>query len=191
MAAQAGALRRRRSAMGTLIIFYSRTGTTRSVAIDLANRLDAETLEILCPQYRPGALRYLRAGYDSVRGNLPAIEIPQASLQDYGLLLVGGPVWTSHPALPLRSFLRQATDFPPRIGLFLTYGGHSDSELAFDEMTATLPDRVVARLALNSEDVSSGNYTAALGAFIDTLAEHTKASARRQGRARREPDPHP
>jgi len=59
----------------TLIVYYSRTGTTATIARALANRLDGDTREIRCDRYTGGLLRYLLAGYDSVRGNLPEIEM--------------------------------------------------------------------------------------------------------------------
>lgn len=171
--------------MQTAILYYSRTGVTRTVAEALATKLDAELMEIRCPRYRPGALRYLRAGYDSVKGNLPQIEMPPLVTKGLGLLVIGGPVWTSHPALPLRSFLAQAGNLPPRIGLFLTYGGHSDSELAFAEMASGLPNPAEACIALTAADIGDGSYLAALEAFAAQLmhpASMPKTSARRADR---------
>ncbi len=155
--------------MQTVILYYSRSGTTRSVAEALATRLDAELAEIRCPRYRPGALRYLRAGYDSVKGKLPPIEMPPVVMPDLELLVIGGPIWTSHPALPIRSFLAQARQLPPRIALFLTYGGHSDSELAFEEMASSLPKPAEACIAINAADIHEGHHLDALDAYAAKL----------------------
>ena len=93
------------SPVKALIIYYSRTGNTRWLAQALADQLDAEVLELKCDRYRPGPLRYLRAGYDSVKGNIPPIDLPQRNYLAYDLVLLGTPIWTSYPALPLRAFL--------------------------------------------------------------------------------------
>lgn len=155
--------------MRTLIVYYSRTGTTQRVATTLAQRFNAETVEILCPRYGPGVFRYLRAGYDSVKGHLPPIEVEPVAMEACDLLLLGGPIWTSHPALPLRSFLAEAKKFPRRIALFLTYGGQSDSEVAFDEISAVLPNPPEACIALRAPDVLDGSYISALDAFTSRL----------------------
>lgn len=70
--------------MRTLVIYYSRTGTTRKVAQALADMLGADTAEIRCERYGVGGLGYIRAAYDSVRGARPAIVIPTAVESDYG-----------------------------------------------------------------------------------------------------------
>ena len=98
--------------MKALIVYYSRTGTTAKVAESLAAALKADVVEIKCARYRPGWLRYLRAGYDSVKGIMPPIEVPRIQPLNYDVILLGAPIWTSYPALPLRSFLALGTDLP-------------------------------------------------------------------------------
>ena len=154
----------------TLIVYYSRTGTTRRLATALAERLGADMAEIHCPRYRPGMLRYLRAGYDSVKGNLPPIEAPKIEARTYELVLLGAPVWTSHPALPLRAFLAHAPLLPARVGLFLTYGGHSAPDVAIRETEQLVPGGLVASLALNASDVGTAAMDPAIATFAGKLA---------------------
>ncbi len=138
----------------TLIVYYTRTGTTRTLANALATELKADVDEIQCERYRPGGLRYLRAGYDSVRGNLPPISIPAKNPSDYDLVLIGGPIWTSYPALPIRAYLDRAPALPARVAVFLTFGGHSPPEKAIEMMTSLLPRQIDAALTLSSDDVN-------------------------------------
>ncbi|TQV82236.1 flavodoxin family protein [Denitrobaculum tricleocarpae] len=154
-----------------LIIYYSRTGTTKKLAKVLAEMLNADLAEIRCDRYRPGIFRYLRAGYDSVRIKLPPIRFPPMAPHDYDLVLIGGPVWTSYPALPLRSFLAHPPGLPPRIGLFLTYGGHSDPVVAFEAMAASLSQPVAERLAVKAQHVADGSYVTAARAFAEVLSK--------------------
>jgi len=120
----------------TLIVYYSRTGTTRKLAQALADAFGADISEIRCDRYGPGPFRYLRAGYDSVKANLPPIDMPQTRFLDYDLVLIGGPIWTSYPALPIRALLAGKPELPERVGLFLTYGGHSSPDKAIAEVAA-------------------------------------------------------
>lgn len=163
--------------MRTLIVYYSRTGTTRRLATALAGALDAELAEIHCARYRRGWFRYLLAGYDSVKGNLPPIEVPSVAFGDYDLVLIGAPVWTSHPALPIRAFLAGAPALPARTALFLTYGGHSPAETAVAELTAVLPSPAEADLCLRSDEV--GGNSDRLDAFLEALKPGGKSDAER------------
>ncbi|MEM9471268.1 MAG: hypothetical protein AAGA00_04875 [Pseudomonadota bacterium] len=161
--------------MRTLIVYYSRTGTTAKVARALASRLNADIREISCDRYAGGIFRYLLAGYDSVRGNLPEIEMAEYLPEHYDLVLVGTPIWTSHPALPVRSFLNRKPDLPARIAIFLTHGGHSPPQTCIDELAELLPVPVEAKLTFNSEQVAAGRFSDDVGDFA---AELEKRSAR-------------
>ena len=166
--------------MRTLIVYYSRTGTTRRLATALAGALDAELAEIRCARYRRGWLRYLRAGYDSVKGNLPPIEAPDMKLDDYDLVLIGAPVWTSHPALPIRAFLADAPKLPARVAVFMTYGGHSPADTAVKEMTALLPGPSEADLCLKSDAVNGDDLADSFDAFVATLKRGGKSDVERR-----------
>lgn len=155
--------------MKTLIVFYSRTGTTATVAHALAETLDADIAEIKCPRYRPGWLRYLRAGYDSVKGNLPPIDIPPVPYSDYDLILLGAPIWTSYPALPLRSFLSESRELPARVALFLTYGGHSLPEKAVEAIAKSLPTALESTLEVRHDDVEQRGFSDTIKAFAGQL----------------------
>lgn len=161
--------------MRTLVVYYSRTGHARAVAEALGNALDAELAEIRCDRYRGGPWRYLRAGYDSVRGNLPPIEGPTMAPDTHDLVIIGGPVWTAHPALPIRTFLSERPDLPRRIALFLTHGGHSLPERAFAEMQALLPTPAVATLALRDGEIDKGELSTAIEDFTAALGQRDAA----------------
>ncbi len=152
-----------------LIAYYSRSGTTQKLALALASALDADVVEIRCKRYGPGIFNYLRAGYDSVKGNLPPIELSRDSAQDYDLVLLGAPIWTSYPALPLRAFLAGKPRLPPRVALFLTYGGHSPPETAVNEVEALLPVPVEASLLLRSKEVREDVLPDKVAEFTATL----------------------
>lgn len=152
-----------------LIVFYSRSGTTRRLAAALAQRLDAEVAEIRCERYGRGVFGFMRAAYDSLRGNLPPVETSQKVTGDYDIALLGAPVWTSHPAVPLRAFLQSSPDLPARVALFLTYDGHSAPEVAIRETQALLPGTLQASLSLRGEEVRGSGLAELVENFSDRL----------------------
>lgn len=152
-----------------LIVCYSRTGTTRSAVSALADALDADVGDIRCDQYRRGMFRYLRAGYDSVKGNLPVIDGPSQTPVDYDAVILASPIWTSYPALPLRAYLTDRPDLPAHIGLLLTHGAHSPPEKAVQMVQDLLPKPLMASLALREADVKKGASADAIRAFADEI----------------------
>lgn len=155
--------------MRTLIVYYSRTGTTAIVARALANRLDADMREISCEKYTGGTLRYLLAGYDSVRGNLPEIEMTEFAAEQYDLVLIGTPILASHPALPIRTFLSRHPELPARVAVFLTHGGHSPAQTCTDELTELLPVPIQAKLTFSSAQVTAGALSDCVSDFASEL----------------------
>lgn len=154
----------------TLIAYYSRTGTTELLAKQLALGLGADLFEIKCTRYR-GLFGYVRAAYDSLKRRLPPVALSDVSLDDYDLLVVAGPVWTSYGATPVRAFLSAAKGLPSRVALALTYGGHSPAESAFEDLKALLAGNPEVVMSVNAEAMNKGDAAAAMDDFIDKLKE--------------------
>lgn len=153
--------------MRTLILYYSRSGTTAAAANCLAEQLDADIGEIVCDRYRFPFLGYARAGHNSLKRVLPPITVPSQRIASYDRLILGTPIWTSYPATPMRAFLSQNTDWPEHIALFVTYGGHSQPDKAFTEMASMLPTEPEACVALHADDVKEGRILEFSAQFIE------------------------
>ncbi|MEO0440711.1 MAG: hypothetical protein AAF067_07535 [Pseudomonadota bacterium] len=157
--------------MKTLILYYSRTGTTETVANALAAELDAEIARIACRKYDGGWFRYLLAGYDSVKGRLPPIDVPDLDFRSFDRVILGTPIWTSYPALPMRAFLSDKPELPDRISLFLTYGGHSPPEKAEQAIADLVPGTLEARLNISQKAVEAGQMAEPITEFVRKLGD--------------------
>ncbi len=155
--------------MRTLILYYSRTGTTKVVADTLAKALNATVAEIQCRRYSGGWFRYLLAGYDSVKGRLQLVDVPELRFQDYDLIVLGTPIWTSYPAIPLRSFLSSNPDLTGRVALFLTYGGHSAPQKAIEFVSDLLPVELEATVSIAHDTVVDGQSPELIADFVREL----------------------
>ncbi len=109
--------------MKTLIVYYSRSGTTRVVARALAKDLPADIEEIHCNRYARGFSNYLLAVYESWKGKRPRIDPLAHALSEYELVVIAGPIWAFRPATPLRTFLTQERIRLRRVAFLLTHGG--------------------------------------------------------------------
>lgn len=155
--------------MKTLILYYSRTGSTQAIADALAMALDAKIATIKCPRYSGGWFRYLLAGYDSVKGRLPPIDVPDLTFRDFDSIVLGTPIWTSYPATPMRSFLSSNPKLPDRVSLFLTYGGHSPPQKAEQFVSDLVPVKLGTTLSIAQEAVVDGAYSELVAKFVQEL----------------------
>ncbi|BAW31620.1 MAG TPA: flavodoxin domain-containing protein [Methanothermobacter sp.] len=84
--------------MKTLIIYYSRTKKTETVAKTLADELSAETIEIKDLKDRYSFLSTMGSIIDAIREKKTKIDPENIDLKDYNLLYIGSPTWAGKPA---------------------------------------------------------------------------------------------
>lgn len=160
--------------MRALVIYYSRTDTTRQVALNFAEMLGGDTAEIRCDRYGAGGLGYIRAAFDSVRGAQPIIEVPASADAARDLVVIAAPLWTGYPAVPVRTFLAARKPFPGRVALLLTHLG-SPPDKAFTMLEADLAHPAEAKLALRQSDIQSGKALAELRGLAERLKRRDAA----------------
>ena len=158
--------------MEALVVYYSNTGTTVKLAERIAENLSADKERIICTKNYRGFLGYLRAGYDSFRGNLPQIATVHHQAVDYDLVVVGAPIWAGQAAPPIRTYLRDNRNQFNRIALFTTAGGSAppDAPDAFAEMAKCAGQASVAELSVSMQAVRDEGYAADLTHFIEHLS---------------------
>jgi flavodoxin len=162
----------------TLIVYHSRSGTTRRVAQALAQRLDADLDEIRIVQPLAGSLGVLMCAIEALGGLSPALRPAHRSAAGYELVVVGTPVWFWNVASPVRSWL-EAQPLKRRVAFFCTMGG-SGAQRAFATMAALAGKEPVATLALMQHEVEGGGLAGKVDAFVRRLAA---AAPRRPPRA--------
>lgn len=154
--------------MNRLVVYYSLSGTTRTVATALAQELGADIEELRCDRYSPGFWGYLRAGYDSWRGKLPDLEPLSHTPSEYGLVVLGGPIWSWHPSTPIRAFLQQESAGLPDVAFFLTQGG-SAAERALRELEQLARQAPQGKLVVREADVKTEKFASAISSFAASL----------------------
>lgn len=154
--------------MKALVVYYSLSGNTRLIATALARELGADIEEIGCSRYSPGLWGFVRAGYDSWKGNLPPIEPLRHSPSQYQLVVIAGPIWAFHPATPIRTFLQQQRTGLPPVAFLLTHGG-SAGERSLREMEEIVERSPVAGLVVTEGDIKAQRFAQTLTSFAVKL----------------------
>lgn len=166
-----------------LVVYFSRSGHTASIAEALRKRLSADVEELHDPADRRGLTGYLRSGAEALLGASAQIERPAKDPSVYDLVLVGAPVWAASACPPARTYLWLERDRLPPTGFFVTYGG-AGADRALGQMRALLGKKPVATLAIREADVRGGRAETAVAAFTDALLGRPPRPRKRRRSAR-------
>jgi flavodoxin len=154
--------------MKTLIVYYSRTGTTEKVAQQLAERLGADIEPLIDPTPRAG-IKGFWSGATDARKKASA-DIPELHHNPayYDLVLVGTPVWGGAMTPATRTFLMRFGGDMSKVGLFATTS-MSDLDKTLESMAELLPAPPVGTLGLKRKLVTKDKCADQLDAFATSL----------------------
>ena len=96
-----------KSGMSTLLVYHSRTGTTKLVCETLQKNLNADLLEIKDTKDRSGTLGFISASIDAFRHNHSPIEPEQLDLSSYDFIVVASPVWSWNLSTPIHTLFEK------------------------------------------------------------------------------------
>jgi flavodoxin len=157
--------------MKSLVVFYSRTGITRTVAQSISKALGADLEEIVDMVDRSGMLGYVMAGKDATQKRLTKIKDVKYDPSGYDLVVVGTPVWAWTMSSPIRTYLGSYAGKFKDVAFFATYGG-SGADKIFEEMGKMCEKTPKSALGMTAREVSSG-ATERIKAFTDSLKAST------------------
>lgn len=162
----------------TLMVFYSRSGTTRKIAESLAASLHCEIEEIAATTDRSGVLGYWRSAREATQKRPASIVRPKIDPAAYDLVIVGTPVWAWSVSSPVRAYLMANKARLPDVALFCTFG-NAGAESAFAQMEAIVGKAPRARCGLKAGTVTSGAFEPRLAEFVKSLKRPGEPAARR------------
>lgn len=159
-----------------LVVYYSRTGTTREVARALRDELGCEIDRIADRGHAVGVFGYLRASFDVVFGRPASLRPMSTNPNDYDVVVVGTPVWNASVSTPVKTFLRANRHRIGRVAFFCTYGS-SGSGRAMRQMEEVCGQAPIVTMALRSEEVARRSFDAKVRAFAAALKASAKVDA--------------
>ncbi|MDE6341595.1 MAG: hypothetical protein K2K93_04705, partial [Muribaculaceae bacterium] len=147
----------------TIVIYYSQTGATKTVAEELASKLgcDIAAIEAVNPydgDYPSTIARWMEEKKDSVKVELKPLGV---NLDNYDRVFLGFPIWGGTYALPIASFLADNDLNGKEVVTFATFGS-GGIENATVDVAVALPGAEVkqgygvrnARISKASEEIS-------------------------------------
>lgn len=109
-----------------LVVDYSWSGHTAQLATTIQRETGADQLDLTVATETFPDDMYATADVahqQLTSGQLPVLTSEQPRLDQYQLLLVGGPVWSAKVATPVRSFLQQLQGYCGTVAPFYTDAG--------------------------------------------------------------------
>ena len=157
-----------------LVLYCSRTGNTERMAQTIQSTLDCDMI-VVEPKtpYEDdynAMLDRAQAELDAIeQGNYPAITTSVESFDEYDIVFIGYPIWYSHIATPMQTFLHNHADLlaGKHIALFASSGSSGISTSERDAATL-VPDAVFEESLLLTSSML-GNMATRIPQWLESL----------------------
>lgn len=153
--------------MKQLVVYYSRTGVTKTVGEELAKQLRCDAEEIISVKNRKGIIGYIISGKEAVLKKPAKIKEIKKDSSSYDIVIIGTPVWGHNMSSPIRTYLIKNKDKLKNVAFFCTMGS-SGSQKTFNEMEK-LSKKPITVLELKTAEVKSREYENKLKEFVKLL----------------------
>jgi flavodoxin len=130
----------------TLVVYYSKTGNTRTVAEAIAGKLGSDLQEV---------------------NEQGAAQAPAKDPSAYDLVVVGTPVNGFSPSIPIQGYLKENRGRLPNVALYATYSLWPAGTLGGMEKLAG--KKPVASGAFKSREIKLGQIGGKVDGFVEAL----------------------
>lgn len=151
-----------------LVVYYSRTGNTRTVAGDLVAALGADVDQLDDRRDRCGVFGYLRCAREALKKRTIELLPPAYDPASYDVVVLGTPVWAGNISSPLRSYVAAHKTRLRRVAFFCTQGG-SGAEKVFSDLAELCGQPPLATFAVNGREIEERAYAQRLGGFAAAI----------------------
>ena len=169
------------SAQKVLVLYYSETGTTKTVAQELQKQLgaDIESIEAVEPYSGNFQETIQRSGRERESGQTPALKPLGKKVTDYDVIFLGYPIWFGTYAMPIATLVKEQDFAGKTIVPFCTFGSGGLNTSA-DALKKALPKaKIVA---------GYGVRTARVAAAAKELDRFLKENGYKKGKVEKLPD---
>ncbi len=155
--------------MKTLVVYYSRTGNTKTIAEALAEALNADIDEIIDLKKRMGLLNWIRAGRDALRKKLTQIKTQKNPIE-YDFILIGTPIWAGNMTPAIRTYIKENPLEQKKISFFITSGGDKRQHVMDALREITPNNEYISNFGILGKLVKKGNYKDKVNSFVESLS---------------------
>lgn len=154
--------------MRVLLVYYSRTGHTKDVALSIKTKLECDVLEIHDTTNRKGFWGYLKSSLGAMLGKSTELNIVDHNPKDYELIIIGTPIWAQNVSVPVRTYIMQMGGKFNQVAFFCSMGG-SGYQVAFNNMEGICGKTPQATLAITEDSVKNRTYDDDVSGFVKQI----------------------
>ena len=160
----------------TLVVFYSRTGQTRTLAKAIAERLDADLEQLMITGEESGTRGYLRCALDGLLGRHVDLALPLHNPNVYDVVVIASPVWSGSLSSPVRTYLTAQDGRLRRVALAVSNRGGSVQHVVTQLRRLTgLPP--IATMAVSNSELETPVLRHRLDRFVRAIISHVHGPA--------------
>jgi flavodoxin len=154
--------------MKTLVVYYSRTGTTKRLGEEIARLLKSDIEELIDLKNRMGIFGWIFSGRDAMKKYTTKIKEINKDIKKYDLVIIGTPNWGASLTPATRTFLEKYKRDIKKAAFFCTMGGDNPGK-TFIQMEEIIQIKPIGTLALKAKEVTSGFSNDKIKYFLKTL----------------------
>ena len=127
-----------------LVLYYSETGTTKTVAEELQKQLNAdiESIEVIEPYSGNFQETIDRGQREMQSGNWPALKPLQKKIADYDIIFLGYPIWFGTYANPIVTLIKENDFTGKTIVPFCSFGSGGLNN-SIDALKKAIPNATI------------------------------------------------
>ncbi len=163
-----------------LVLYYSETGTTKTVALELQKQLgaDIEGIEAVEPYSGVFQETIQRGQREMQNGETPALKPLKSKIADYDVIFVGYPIWFGTYAMPIATLVKECDFAGKTVVPFCTFGSGGLNTSSAD-LKKALPKATIAK--------GYGVRTARVAAAAKELDRFLKENGYKKGKVTKLP----
>lgn len=151
-----------------LIVYYSRTGTTKKVAEKLKKQFDCDIEEIYDRTSRKGLFGFIRSGYDARKEKMTAITGEVKDVSTYKTIVMCTPLWSGHVCSAIRTYIMLNKEKFKNVA-FLSTAAFSSGTVAFSQMQEICQIEPITKVSILGKDIKKGNMEKKLKEFASKI----------------------
>lgn len=116
--------------MKNLVLYYSRTGNTETVAKEISKAVNGELKKIELKK----EISFMGAAFSAVLGLKGKIKSVDFNVKDYDNIFIGTPVWAGKTSTPINAFLSEADLSGKNVFVFITQADNKTPNSVYDSI---------------------------------------------------------
>ena len=141
-----------------LVVYYSRTGMTKKLALSISDMLGADSEEIIDTKKRAWVVWYIMAGRDAALKRQTTIQTVTKNPSEYDMVCIGTPVWDFTMSAAIRTYLTMYEKQLPTSLIFFCTQASSWAETAIQEMASITGKKPSTTIVFSSKEISRDGY---------------------------------